>query len=181
MKRNNYGAQMVEFAAALVVLLICILLPLLDFAVIPVHWLLSQEIVTHYAHRLAISQKFSQALAMLDADDSVTNQLLHLGGVKPQAINCCLVISQSQPPFETFVADSPKRIPPAWLPGGGKSPCNYEIKLSVQAEFSPLIVVKIFGTKIPGLTQPFTGVIEAKSAWENYGCDPATGQFYMNE
>jgi len=175
------GSQMVEFGAALVVLVAFIILPLVNFSIIPVHWLLCQEIVTNYTHRLALCQKFSQTLTMLDTDDSITSQLLHLGGVKPQQINCCLIISQTQPPFESFVTNDYKYIPPAWLPGGGKSPCIYEIKLSVRAEFSPLVLINFFNMKIPGLNKPFIGVLEAKSAWENCGCDPASGRFFMNE
>ncbi len=118
---------MVEFGAAMVILILSFTLPLLDFGMIPIHWMLSQEIVTKYTSKLAVCQSFSQALAMLDADNSMIQQLSHLGGVTPQSTKCLLVISKIEPPLESFIADCPKTIPVAWLPGGAKSPCNYEI------------------------------------------------------
>lgn len=179
--RGQSGAQTLEFAAALSILIIAIILPLLDFGVIPIHWMLSQEILTNYTRKLTLCKSFSQALAMLDANSSLESQLSHLGGVKPQAIKCFMVISQLQPPFETFVTDTAKTVPAAWLPGGTKSPCSYEVKLSAQLEFNPLIIVTFYKVNIPGLTRPFSCVLEAKIPWENYECDPITNQFYINE
>jgi len=31
------------------------------------------------------------------------------------------------------------------------------------------------------LTVPYTCVIDAKAPWENFGCDPITKQFFINE
>ncbi len=180
-KRIPVGAQTVEFAAALVILIMAVALPMLDFGILPVHWMLSQEIVTSHARKLALCQSFSQALATLAADTSMENQLSAIGGVKPRNIKCLMVISQLQKPYASFITDAAKTIPSGWLPGGLNSPCSYEIKLAVETEFNPLILVKFYKANIPGLTKPFTAVIEAKVPWENYSCDPATNQFFMNE
>jgi hypothetical protein len=180
-RRTTCGAQTLEFAAAVTVLIIAIILPLLDFGVIPVHWMLSQEIVSNYARKLTLCKSFSQALAMLDADSSLQNQLSRVGGVKPQAIKCFMAISRLQPPFETFTTDTPRTIPSGWLPATLNSPCSYEIKLSALLEFDPLILVNFYKVNIPGLTKPFNCVIEAKVPWENYECDPITNQYFINE
>ncbi len=180
-RRDRSGAQTLEFAAAVTVLIFAIILPFLDLGIIPVHWMLSQEIVTNYTRKLTLCKKFSQAQAMLDSDSSLQNQLSRVGGVKPLSVKCFMVISQLQHPFETFVTDTPKTIPSGWLPGGINSPCSYEVKLSVQSEFNPLIIVNFYKVNIPGLTKPFNCAIEAKIPWENYECDPLTNQFFINE
>jgi hypothetical protein len=180
-RSNQRGAQAPEFAAALTVLLIGVFLPLLDLGIIPVRWLLSKEIIQGYTRKLALSENFTQALAILEADPSLETRLIHLGGVKPQARTCQLVISQLKPPLGTFTADKPHMIPPEWLPGGKNSPCSYEVDLSMQVDFDPLFTINLGGAEIPGLTKPFTTTINARSAWENFGCNPVTKQFYINE
>ena len=47
------GYQLTEFSAALVLLIIGIIVPLLDLGVIPLHWILSHEIIASRAQQLA--------------------------------------------------------------------------------------------------------------------------------
>lgn len=175
------GANMTEFSAAIVILILGFLIPLLDLGVIPVHWLLCKEIVSNYVRKLALSETFSQAMTTVNSDPSLQNWLTQLGGVKTETITCRLVISRLAPPLESFSTDKPHSIPAEWLPGGKKAPCSYEIELSVLAQFNPLIMLNLGIGEIPGLTRPFTCLIEAKAPWENYGCNPITKQFFLNE
>ena len=180
-RANERGANLTEFSAAIVILILGFLIPLLDLGVIPVHWLLSKEIVSNYVRKLALSETFSQAMTTVNTDPSLQIWLTQLGGVKTETINCRLVISRLAPPLETFATDKPHSIPAEWLPGGKKAPCSYEIELSVQAQFTPLIMLNLGIGEIPGLTTPFISRIEAKAPWENYGCNPITKQFFINE
>lgn len=61
------------------------------------------------------------------------------------------------------------------------SPCSYEMELVVQAQFNPLITIKMGKTDIPGLSKPFTGLVTAKAPWENYGLNPVSKGFFINE
>jgi hypothetical protein len=53
--------------------------------------------------------------------------------------------------------------------------------LTVETSFEPLFMLNLGGASVPGLTRPFTTVIDSRAAWENFGCNPATKQFYINE
>jgi len=179
--RQIGGYQISEFTAALVVLVIGIVVPLVDLAAMPLHWILSQEIITSEARRLAQSESFSSAIAALDNDPLLRTRLLNLGGVKPLSTDCKLIISMLNKPYESFVANEPKSIPAEWLPEGKRSPCYYELEITVVQELSPLVVFNAFNTSIPGLTRPFICTIKARAHWENYGRNPVTKRFYMNE
>ncbi len=179
--RTQRGAQLTEFSAALALLVMGILIPLLDLGIIPVHWLLSKEIVSSYVRKLALCETLSQAFTMVNTDPSLNNWLTQLGGVKTENIKCRLIISRLTPPLESFIAEQPRTIPSVWLPGGKKSPCSYEIELTADVKLDPLILINLGGSKIQGLTQPFDCAIGARAPWENYGCNPASKEFFINE
>src|ERR1700721_3009997 len=85
--RSNKGsAQISEFAAALVLLVLCLFVPLLDLGIMPVRWFLAQEIISTYARKLSLCESLSQAYAVMDADPSLESQLVHLGGGEPKNI-----------------------------------------------------------------------------------------------
>jgi hypothetical protein len=180
-RANQAGANLTEFSAALVLLVLGILVPLVDLGIIPVHWLLSKEIVSNYVRKLALSETFGQALEKVNTDPSLQTWLIRLGGVQPEMPTCHLVISRLVPPLQTFIAEKPRTIPKEWLPGGRQSPCSYEIELSVKTQFNPLMLLNWGVGDVPGLNKPFTCVIDAKTPWENFGCDPITKEFFLNE
>ena len=180
-RSRERGANISEFSAAIVVLVIGFMIPLLDLGIIPIHWLLSQQIISSYVRKLALCETFSQAMTQVNSDPTLQNWLTRLGGVKPELIQCHLLISRLQPPLDVFSTDHPKTIPAVWLPNGPKSPCSYELDLAVTCQFNPLLVLPVSMGKIPGLTVPYTCVIDAKAPWENFGCDPITKQFFINE
>ncbi len=181
MVRRRSGYQLAEFSAALVVLLIGILIPLLDLGVIPLHWILAHEIIASRVQQLAQCKSFSEAIDSLNTDSSLNIELANLGGVKLVSIKSNLIISKTSLPYETLVAEEPKSIPTDWLPGGKNSPCEYKLEVSALVELSPLALYSGLQANIPGLTKPFDCLIKINSQWENYGRDPITKQFYMNE
>src|SRR5262249_16718301 len=93
-RATERGANLTEFSAALVVLVIGFMIPLLDLGVIPIHWLLSKEIISSYVRKLALCETFSQAVTQVNSDPALQNWLTQLGGVKPESIQCHLVISK---------------------------------------------------------------------------------------
>jgi hypothetical protein len=178
--RNSRGQQISEFGAALAILFVVFFIPFLDLSVMPIRWFLSKEIVGNYARRLSLCETYTQALAMLNSDPTMENQLIKLGGVKPRQIRCNLIISSTKT-GERYVVEGPKRIPGQWLPNGYKSPCDYALQVSAEVDISPVVLIKGFGAKAPGFNCPVSFNISSEANWENLGCDPVTKVFFVNE
>jgi hypothetical protein len=180
-KIRKIGHQMVEFSAAIVVLVICVLIPIIDLSVLPLRLLLWQEALNSDVRKLAQSEKFSSAKESLDTDKSLLIYTNRIDGIRLLGANSVLTISKQTPPYETFATDEINSIPPKWLPTGIKAPCTYELQVSTTVEVSPLIMFNGFKTPIPGLTAPFIFTNKARNHWENSSRDPVTGMFFMNE
>jgi len=181
-RRSACGSELVEFNAALVLLIIGFVLPLADLSVLPIRWLLAQEVITSEVRELAQSKSFSDAIERLADGSSLNTQLNRIGGVQLLSANCALVITMLNTPYEIFVASEPKNIRAEWLPNGNRSPCSYEIELSTNIELSPLIMLRnSFIKDIPGLTKPFVWRVKERAHWESYGRNPTTKKFYINE
>lgn len=175
------GHQMVEFSAALVVLVIGILIPIVDLSVLPLRLMLWQEALNCDVRKLAQSENFSTAKNTLDTDPTLFMRQNRIDGVKLLDTNCLFVISMQTPPYESFTTDRINDIPPKWLPNGIKAPCTYELQISAKVEISPLILLNDVHTSVPGLTSPFTCITTARDHWENSGRNPITTQYFMNE
>ncbi len=172
---------MAEFSAALVFFIVGIGVPLLDLSVMPIRWVLWQQALNADVHKLAQSESFSNAVSALNFDSSLATRSIGVSGVKEQSSKCTLVITMLNPPGESFIAEEPKSIQAEWLPGGKRSPCSYELEISSLIQISPLILVSGSKISIPGLTSPLLCRTIARAHWENYGRDPLTKQFFMNE
>lgn len=184
-RRSSRGSQLAEFTAAIVMLVLVILLPFLDFAILPVRWLLSQEIVNGYVRKLALCETYSQAHEILEADPSLATRLERLGGVKCRELKLKMRVSRvflNAHPSEVLVVEKPGQIPKAWLPDGQKSPCIYNLDLEVQALISPAILSPASGgLTIPGITSPVPFLLTASRNWENLGRNPTTKRYFINE
>ena len=172
---------MVEFSAALVLLVIGIFIPIFDFGVIPLRWILWQEALNIDARRLARCENFSTAKNTLTDNTSLTMYNTRIDGVNLISPDCDLVISMVYPPYDYYVAQAPNEIRAEWLPGGPKSPCYYEMEVNAVVEISPLFLWSGIKTPVPGLTVPLTCKTKARAHWENYGRNPVTNQFYVQE
>jgi hypothetical protein len=183
-RRTSSGAQLLDFSAALIVLVCCVVVPLVDLTIVPIRWMLAQQLVNTYARKLALCETFSGSRKLMEADPSLSTRLHNLGGVDVQSINLHLRISRVRPyahQEEVFLAETPLDIPPAWLPNGGKAPCSYMLELDVKSLMSPLILLPIKDIAIPGLTRPIPLLVSGSHEWGNLGPDPTTGKFFLNE
>lgn len=178
-RRAPTGGHIAEFGAALVILTTIILIPLLDLVVVPVRWMMAQNIANSYSRKLALCESFSQSCHMIESEPFLKEQLLHLGGVTVQSVDMFLRISK--PSGDFVLIDTPGQIPPDALPDGETPHCLYSIQLNVKLLISPAILVHWSGQSIPGLTAPIPIMINASHEWENLGRNPATKEFFLNE
>jgi len=184
MYRSQTGSQIAEFAAAILLLVTVIFVPMLDLAIIPIRWMMAQELINGYVRTLALCESYTESLRTMEADPSLRTRLIRLGGVGVQDINLHLNITRisplkSQP--KTIEVIKPGRIPPAWLPDGALAPCEYLLKIDVQALISPAIMMNWQGKSIPGLTAPIPVSLVATHEWPNLGKDPTTQKYFINE
>lgn len=182
--KTRTGSQIPEFAAALMLLFGVALAPLLDLAVVPIRWMLAQEIVNSYVRMLAICESYSESCRAIDADPSMQTQLLRLGGVSVKHIDLNLKITrvphgQSVPEF--IEVHLPGCIPNAWLPNGTFAPCVYMLNINVEASVAPAVLMNWQSKRIPGLTEPIPVILTASHEWANLGRDPATEKYFINE
>jgi hypothetical protein len=179
--RQKRGYQLAEFTAAFTLLIIGIAIPLLDLGMMPINWLLSQEILTTETRRLAQSNTFKNALQSLEDNGALSSRIEHMGGVKLISIEGKLFISMLNEPYETCTVDTPGKVPPQWLPNGTKGPCDYDLDVTSTLQLTPLVILSGFSAEVPGLTRPFRCVVKSRAHWENTGRDPITKNFYLNE
>ncbi|MDR3615658.1 MAG: hypothetical protein P4L53_19020 [Candidatus Obscuribacterales bacterium] len=190
-KRGQRGAQMTEFAAALALLFMCFFVPLMDLGILPIRWLLAQELIQSYARQLSLCETYSQALAKLQADPSLETKLIRIGGVKPLNMKCRLIASTVRAiPKMEFIAEKPGELTNDWLPNGRNAPISYVMQVSVDCEIQPMFLVRLPGIddpdhpnkgKVPGLNGPVPLTVAASASWENLGRNPVSKNFYVNE
>ena len=179
--RKSTGAQAAEFGAALTVLVLFFVIPLLDFGVIPVRWGLANHLITSYSVNFARAETLSRAFEQMEEDTNLQDLLMKIGGVKAKRLRLALIITQPSSVDKKLVVEEPKHIPTAWLPDSPNGPFQYELELMATVEISPLIEIKLGEKKIPGLNAPFTVTMLSTSHWENLGRNPNTNEFFMNE
>jgi hypothetical protein len=174
----------VEFAAALIILVFFVFIPLLDLTIVPIRWMLAQELVNDYGRKLALCESFSDSFKMMEADPSLTTRLRRLGGVDVKSIKLHMRISRvflHPHKEEVLIVSTPGKVPAEWLPNGAKAPCTYALELDIGSLISPAIMLpKHFGI-VPGLSAPIPLLITSTHAWENCARNPATGHFFINE
>jgi hypothetical protein len=174
------AAQLAEFAAALVILILVFFIPLLDLGILPVRYFMAQELIQQYARRLSHCETLTQAYAEMNADPSLRWRLVKLGGVQPKSLDLHLLISTVKPPIEKIDVVKPTTIPKAWWPEGSRSPCEYILEVTAAVDVSPAIMMN-FEPKVIGLSKPVPFTLRADSPWENLGRNPITKAFFMNE
>jgi hypothetical protein len=179
-RRSGRGQQIVEFAAALVLLVFLFFIPLLDLGIMPVRYFMSQELISQYARRLSHCESLTQAYAEMDADPSLQTKLIRLGGVEPQNLELHLLISTIREPIERIDIVKPKTIPSMWFPDSKRGPYEYILELVADVQVSPAIMMD-FKPKVMGLSKPVPFELRADSPWENLGKNPITKSFFLNE
>ncbi len=174
------SAQLSEFGAAIFLLFSCVVIPLIDLSIIPVRLGLGKSIVNHRVHQLAQSECLSEAFKSFQEGDFNTG-LARIGGFNAKSTRLSLVATSVKNPDQSMIVNRPGALPGDWLPGGIKGPCLYRLDLTVDAEIEPLITARVPGVQIPGLTRPIPFHLREESNWENLGCDPSSGEFFVNK
>lgn len=174
------GFQVSEFGAALFLLVSCIVIPLIDLAVIPIRWGLGRSILSNQVNQLAQCDTLSQAFNEFATDTTFKRQLSAIGGITLCSSQLSLSATSVRNPAEKIRVERSGALKSEWLPGGAKSPCVYQLDLVVNADISPLMLARLPSVNIPGLTQPLLIRLEETSAWENLARDPSSGEFYVN-
>lgn len=174
--RNCRGANQMEFAAVFAVLILFIIMPLINLAAIPIRMAFANAAVKNTVHKLALSNKFSQAL---DASNALLKpQLDAITGVNLDSKKLTLIATNGQGACTPFGA--PGSISKDWLPDGKSPPYRYDLELACDLYISPLFTIEHMG-EIPGLSAPFNARFREVYAWENLSKDPATQEFFLNE
>jgi hypothetical protein len=178
---NARGQQVMEFAAFLVVIVVCIVLPLANLSIVPVRFGLARNLVANRVHQLSLFEKFSAACKNVDSNSRLGNELLRLGGSHLKLCTLVLCVTSPRCPGAGIIVDRSGNVPAAWLPDGANAPCDYSLRMTVEVDVDPLVTVPVAGHRISGINGPIACTIVQTSHWENLGRDPATGQFYLNE
>lgn len=184
--RTQKGSHCLEFAAALTLVVLFILLPLMNASVIVIRWVLANELVSAAVRELACCDTFRESWMTAYSEPSLANQIERIGGIKVEAIDLHLRITRVRPSnvpnSEDFVeVRRPGEVPADWLPGGGKTPATYFLVLKTKLEIAPLWKNDSGIAHIPGLTGGVPIGITTMHKWENLGRSPVSGQFFLNE
>jgi hypothetical protein len=178
------GSQMVEFVAAIMLLVFFVLIPCLDLAVVPIRWMMAQQLIDSYVRTLAMCETFTESLHTLESDPSLSTRLVRLGGVQVESLNLTLKITRVSPnkaEMRLFELHKPGEIPAAWLPNGAFAPCTYALNIEAELSIAPAVLIKLGKMNIPGLTEPIPVTMGASHEWTNLGRDPNTEKYWMNE
>lgn len=176
--RGSY--QLNEFGAAVFLLFSVVVVPLIDFSVIPVRFALGKTIVNHKVHQLAQCETLSEAFKLLKQSEFETG-LRKIGGFDANLVELSLHVSSIKNPDQFVAVSRPGALSSEWLPGGTRTPCLYRLTLKVDAKIEPLITARMPGISVPGLTDPIPFLLREECAWENLGCDPSTGEYFINK
>lgn len=163
------------------ILIICIFLPVLNLAIIPIRSGLASAHVSNFAKQLSLSERFSQAKEKLAAADGLVSRLKSIGGVDPKDARLSLIIDSMKHSGNQITVDRPGSIPAEWQPNGQHCQCEYVLSLSVDADVSPLIKVPLAGLNVPGLNAPILMTFSASAPFENLGRDPDSQEYFLNE
>lgn len=182
--RSKRGAALAEFGAALSVFFCCVFVPLIDIAFVPARYLLTYNNMDSVVHRMALSEKRSQALQFLHTDKS-WRQSVEAWGVTVKNVKAKVVVCQQGNVITTVPEGA--RIPNAFLPNGSKtanSACSYALEITTTVDVPPLYSSKV---GLPGFNSPIEFTFRNRAQWENLSPDPYTTtdpksvQYYINE
>lgn len=178
-KRNGRGTTLTEFGPALAIFVIFVLIPLLDCGFIPVRYGIAYGVINHCTYRLSLAEKMSDAQKLLG--DTWWTNLLIKSGVGFSAPELSLRIVNKNDQEQQIVIPEPAPIPKEWQPDSKNGPFIYYLQMNVHTQIAPLFTMNLPWKGVPGLTAPAPIDITACSAWENYGRNPDTGEYFMNE
>jgi hypothetical protein len=169
------GSAAPEFASALAIFVCCLLVPVIDLAIVPIRYVLACGLVSELAHRVALSERPSEVYA-LAMEKSWFRNFAQKSGVKFGKLKTSIICNGHG--SESYVVPQGEKIPSQWLPNGSKAPCSYMLQLNIDTEIAPLITG---GPPLPAITAPVKLTLTGNAHWENLGRDPDTSEYYINE
>lgn len=175
------GSQIAEFAAALALLTVAVIMPVIDLSVVPIRWMMAQETVKSYSRQLAFCDSFSEATKLIQKEPSLETRLNSLGGIKVDDLGLKLRCASIHDPSTAIYVANPGSVPKDWLPEGARGPCTYSLVLEAKILLYPAFPATVKGNPLPGITGPFPLIASGSHEWENLGRNPDTGNFYLNE
>lgn len=185
LKRTKNGSQIVEFGASLSILTACILLPLLDFGIIPVRWMAARQAISDALREVSFCETMTQAQGKIGPESNIAKNLERLGGVEIEHLVLRLNISRvprmAGDAVESISIVAPQQIPREWLPDGSKAPCVYMVEIDAGLKMSPALTFNVGALQVPGLNAPVLLNLQGSRQWEHSGLDPVTGKFFISE
>jgi len=178
--RNKRGAQMPEFAAALIMLVLIFFIPVLDLAIIPIRYFMTREVIEQEVRELSHADKLSHAFAAVYADSGLMDRIRKIGGVEPKTIEAHLLIESDKDLKRVLDVTKPRTISKDWWPDSPLGPYTYRLELRASLEIQPAVMMQ-FDPKIIGLSGPIPAQIVIASPWEHLARNPVTKAFYVNE
>jgi len=156
-----------------------IFFPIINLGFIPMRYGLASATVTEVVRRLSKAEKMSEAQTMLHSDKWWTKLLSDFGITVTQS-NLSLIAYSVANHSQTAVT-TVGSLPSQWLPNGANAPCIYTLELNTEIQVPPLWKAHVPGIDVPGMTQPIAFKFHTRSNWENFGKDPETQVYYVNE
>ena len=175
-QRKKKGAAIAEFGAAFMILVCFLFVPLINMGFVGVRYLIAQAAIQDFAHRLALSDKRSDAYSML-ALQTFWADISSNCGVKIKNRKLDLLASATNSSEQLRISQG-QELSDEWLPGGAKAPCIYTFELTVNVDIPPLFSG---GPAIPGVTAAIPFTLNGRSPWENLSRDPESTRFFINE
>jgi hypothetical protein len=142
---------------------------MLNLCFIPVRYMLCEGALTELSRRLAHSEKFTDAEAMM-AKEQWFKSFLQQCGVKVSKENIRILVTTAD--GTRSIVKNGADLPEEWLPGGANGPCIYSLELRADCTISALY---------QGPFQPVTVTLKSHSQWENLSKDPASLEYFINE
>lgn len=181
LNKRKRGSQIAEFGAALVLVSMAIIIPSVGYSILPVRWIMAQEIVKSSARKLALSESFSESLERLSARPSVLEQLNSIGGIKVDTIKLLLKATKVMQPGQSITVEAPGKLGKDWLPDRGNIPCTYTLILEARVKLSPALLLPATAPHLPGINGPIPLILSAAHEWENLSMNPESGRYFINE
>lgn len=185
-KRNNRGS-LAEFGPALLIFILFVFVPLLDFGTLPIRYATAYNGLNQFVHRLAMAEKMSDAERMLKNERNLIKFLMTCGVEVTQARLDLRIVNKANQEIKVVIPE-PSPVPKEWQPDAVNGPFLYYLVLTTDMKISPLFLMSLPWEGIPGLTSPCLVRIETTAPWENLGRDPnaqipqgADYPYYMNE
>lgn len=174
-RSRSQNGNFYEFAAALIVLISFIVVPLLTIGFIPMRFMLSHGVMSDLTYRLSHCESRTDAYTLLNKDKR-WKDLLSKFGVTVSGEQLSLIATTSDGGARVVVQQG-QQLSPEWLPGGAQGSLIYSLELRAQCSIAPLFHGN---AAVPGLTQPVTLVLSTRSQWENVSRDPKSASFFIN-